>query len=221
MKKRLLCLLISLSIAAPLAIFPALGVESDLPVLPNEPDPVVVQKDAPIPEELPAALKEVPNNVCPVPKTEDLRLLMPQDSGFSLFSARAVEQAVAVEISADGKVAGTIRFTLDSSNHTALLIGSDPGIDGMLVVPSSISCEDTEYTVTAIGDSAFAGQAELTQLWLPHTVSSIGYEAFMNCEQLLAVGTYDDEGTADPYALPQQVSFIGGRAFRGCTRLGG
>ncbi|MCI8651788.1 MAG: leucine-rich repeat protein [Oscillospiraceae bacterium] len=173
-----------------------------------------------VPEAMADAEPERPEAARPLPPDSQARALQAENDP-ALFSARALSSTITVELSTSGKVVGNVIFALDDANHTAALVQADPGqsVDGMLVIPRTLTHQDTEYTVTAIGPAAFAEQTGLTQLWLPQTITEIGYEAFMNCDRLKAVGSYDDQGYANPYALPEKVSFLDVRTFRGCTRL--
>ena len=61
--------------------------------------------------------------------------------------------------------------------------------------------------VTAIGEGALAGYAEMLTLKVPDSVTSIGEGAFKNCVKLNSVG------------LPDTVSYIGANAFENCLSL--
>ena len=82
--------------------------------------------------------------------------------------------------------------------------------DREIVIPSTISYNDVEYTVTAIGDDAFytSGSSVLmASITIPSTVTSIGKNAFWNCTALTTI------------TIPSSVSTIGELAFNGCTGL--
>ena len=141
----------------------------------------------------------------------------------ALGAAETVQNTVSCQITSEGKTVGTVYFTLDNVHSTAclVLVDRDKPAAGMLTVPKVITHGGVDYTVTAIGHSAFAGQTGLTQVWLPDTVNEIGNDAFKNCDHLQAVGTYDGQGNADPYALPKGLLLIQPLTFRGCVRLAG
>ena len=61
--------------------------------------------------------------------------------------------------------------------------------------------------VNVIGDGAYSGCTNLTNVRIPSTVSSIGNRAFLNCVVLLDA------------SLPDSVTAIGDYAFSGCTSL--
>lgn len=73
-------------------------------------------------------------------------------------------------------------------------------LDGVttIILPSSI---------TAIGDYAFAGCADLRGVCVPNAVKSIGAEAFRDCTNLEAV------------YIPTGLDRIGSGAFEGCPKL--
>lgn len=63
------------------------------------------------------------------------------------------------------------------------------------------------YTVTAIGDSAFEGLYDLKSVKMPSTITAIGDCAFGSCESLTSV------------TIPSGVTEIGDSAFEYCTSL--
>ena len=66
---------------------------------------------------------------------------------------------------------------------------------------------DIGNTVTSIGNEAFWECQGLTSVAIPDSVMSITYEAFYKCTSLTSV------------AIPDSVTNIGASAFQGCTRL--
>ena len=53
-----------------------------------------------------------------------------------------------------------------------------------LVLPSTVSSDGTNYTVTAVGDSAFNGKQWIKTLRMPDTIRRIGSRAFGSCNGL-------------------------------------
>lgn len=85
-------------------------------------------------------------------------------------------------------------------------------------------------TVTAIGDFAFYGSEDLTEVTLPNTVTSIGESAFDSCDFLKRIilsnslNSIDDFAFADCNSLlevniPDSVTEISRSAFKGCCNL--
>ena len=79
---------------------------------------------------------------------------------------------------------------------------------GSITIPSSVTYEGVEYSVTSIGSSAFAffdfyGCSSLTSIILPGNsqLTSIGDYAFYGCSSLTAI------------TLPEGVTNIGVQAF--------
>lgn len=61
-------------------------------------------------------------------------------------------------------------------------------VEGQIVLPSKVIYNNTEYTLTEIGDySFFHNFNNLTSVSIPNTVTSIGKYAFDNCTGLTSV----------------------------------
>ena len=120
----------------------------------------------------------------------------------------AVIAAAAVALSADGSDAVT--YTDDSgiiyeaSGTTATVIGWE-GASSELTIPSKITVDGKEYSVTKIGDRAFYGQ-DIKTIVLPDTLKTLGSDAF-SCND--AVETVEIPGSVDSYA----------HSFSGCSSL--
>jgi len=78
---------------------------------------------------------------------------------------------------------------------------------GSVVIPSTVTYNDTEYSVTSIGSSAFRACSGLTSVTIPESVTSIGAYAFYWCSSLTSV------------TIPNSVTSIGDCAFGGCSGL--
>ena len=67
------------------------------------------------------------------------------------------------------------------SSETAEVTYGEEKYSGEVVIPSSITVEGKEYTVTSIGKDAFRNCSGLTSVTIPNSVTSIGQGAFAYC----------------------------------------
>ncbi len=75
---------------------------------------------------------------------------------------------------------------------------------GDLIIPETVTYRGTTYTVTAIGNAAFAYCHEVNSVNIPNTVTSIGNYAFNSLVRLKSVN------------LPNSIKHIGEYAFVSC-----
>ena len=78
---------------------------------------------------------------------------------------------------------------------------------GGVIIPETIAFDGTTYSVTSIGDGAFANHSGLTSVTIPNSVTSIGNAAFSGCSGLTSV------------TIGNSVTSIGKYAFCYCSRL--
>ncbi len=78
---------------------------------------------------------------------------------------------------------------------------------GDVVIPSTITCNNTTYSVTSIGRVAFICCSDLITVSIPNSVTSIGERAFDGCSKLTSVN------------IPNSVTSIERGVFRGCSDL--
>ena len=78
---------------------------------------------------------------------------------------------------------------------------------GDVVIPSTITCNNTTYSVTSIGRVAFICCSDLITVSIPNSVTSIGERAFDGCSKLTSVN------------IPNSVTSIERGVFRGCLVL--
>lgn len=73
-----------------------------------------------------------------------------------------------------------INYDIDLENKTATLAKytGDAKYEGEITIPSKITYEGEEYTITAVGVEAFLECADITEMTLPSTITSIGDRAF-------------------------------------------
>lgn len=104
-------------------------------------------------------------------------------------------------------------FTLDEENKTATITKYN-GTDANLVLPSTLSVTEEgeyiageDYSVTAIGNDAFASNYFIHYVTIPEGVTSIGANAFGTCSYLLNI------------SLPESLTSISSDAFSKCSNL--
>ncbi len=78
---------------------------------------------------------------------------------------------------------------------------------GSVTIPSSVTYSGTTYSVTSIGDEAFACCDGLTSITIPNSVTSIGESAFFSCDGLTSI------------TIGNSVTSIGASAFSNCRGL--
>ena len=106
----------------------------------------------------------------------------------------------------DVKIDG-ICYNLNSEGKTAEVTSGEEKYSGEVVIPSSITVEEQEYTVTSIGYETFFSCSGLTSVTIPNSVTSIGESAFWKCSGLTSV------------TIGNSVTSIGKYAFRECSGL--
>lgn len=97
-------------------------------------------------------------------------------------------------------ITGTLTVSVSNS-------GSNNSYSGDVVIPSTVTNDDTTYFVTGIDDSAFRLSTGLTSISIPTGITTIGEWCFTNCSKLTSV------------TIPNSVTTIGIRCFQNCTGL--
>ena len=89
-------------------------------------------------------------------------------------------------------------FDFTSTLNTCVILGAKESVGSVLILP--------EY-VTGIGNGAFSGCRELTEIAFPERLTEIGELAFSDCTGLVEL------------VIPETVRKIGAGALSGCTSL--
>lgn len=146
-----------------------------------------------------------------------------------------VSHAASRSLNTDNKDDQGLTYTLNA-DHTATVANyynSTP--DGVIDIPDTVTKDNIDYTVTAIGNNAFES-LNVSSVFIPATVTSIGPFAFRFCKFLATVTFAEDSqlksiglgafyGTEQAYPrfkeikIPDSVETIGNAAFRYCQNL--
>lgn len=103
---------------------------------------------------------------------------------------------------------------------------------GMVNIPATVPYKGEIYSVTGIGNDAFAGQQNLTTIVIPKSVEIIQYQAFSGCPNLTSVVFVSDGDlktierrafrackTLTSITLPKSLTYVGEDVFNGCSKL--
>mgnify|MGYP003441348454 FL=1 len=133
--------------------------------------------------------------------------------------------ASAYDVEVDG-----IYYNLVPNGNVAEVTNGANKYEGDITIPSSIKVNDTEYSVTSVGNSAFEDCISLTSITIPNSVTSIAGYAFNGCISLTSI-TIPNSVTSigmcafrhcrslTSITIPNSVTSIGGDAFYGCSSL--
>jgi uncharacterized repeat protein (TIGR02543 family) len=135
--------------------------------------------------------------------------------------------AVATGVNVSG-----VLYTVYSDN-TATATGCDSSVTA-LVIPASITYNETSYNVTAIANNAFSSKRTITSVSLSEGLTAIGNNAFKFCRSnasidkfpstLVTIGNSAFYGNSLLQKLPDfpdTLTSIGNQAFYSCTVLSG
>lgn len=101
-----------------------------------------------------------------------------------------------------------VKIYYNQTSPTTVEVTKNPDkYSGGLDIPSKITHNGASYTVSSIGEFAFANCNELTSIVIPNSVTNIGANAFWVCQSLNTV------------KIPDSVVTIGSSAFGGCKNL--
>lgn len=151
-----------------------------------------------------------------------------------------VSHAATRSLNTDNKDDQGLTYTLNAADHTATVANYDNSTpDGVIDIPDTVISGGQPYTVTAIGDSAFNPSyttTNVSSVFIPATVTSIGGFAFRCCKFLATVTFAEDShlksigdsafsGTNPAHPrfkeiqIPASVKTIGTKAFHNCQDL--
>lgn len=143
-------------------------------------------------------------------------------------------------LNTDNKDNQGLTYTLNAADHTATVANYDNNTpDGVIDIPDTVISGGQPYTVTAIGYSAFGSLStpiNVSSVFIPATVLSIGDSAFIYCDalttvtfaensQLKSIGRAAFWGSEQVYPrfkeikIPDSVETIGNGAFYDCRDL--
>ena len=98
-------------------------------------------------------------------------------------------------------------YIIDEENHYVSVAAADrENVSANLEILSKVIYNDEEYIVTSIRKDAFSN-CNITSVFIPETITSIGNCAFRDCGNLTSV------------TIPNSVTNIGAEAFSGCTNM--
>ena len=134
-----------------------------------------------------------------------------------------------------------IVYHILSEDAATVEMASHKGYEGDLSIPEQVVHDGKTYSVTAVGDYAFAEWWGLTSVTIPASVTTIGDYAFGNCSSLTGIevvpenpdycsidGVLYDKAvsrlmqcppTKGSVTIPGSVTTIGNGAFTGCSIL--
>lgn len=135
----------------------------------------------------------------------------------------------------DNKDDQGLTYTLHADRTATVANYDNHTPDGVIDIPDTVTKDNIDYTVTAIGNNAFES-LNVSSVFIPATVTSIGPFAFRFCKFLATVTFAEDSqlksiglgafyGTEQAYPrfkeikIPDSVETIGNAAFRYCQNL--
>ena len=102
----------------------------------------------------------------------------------------------------DNAVAVTLGMSFETRGSLSGLLGdafsgNSDKYSGEVVIPSTVTYNNTTYTVTSIANLAFAGCHKVTSIVVPESVTAIGKGAFWDCSALTSI------------TLPEKLDILG------------
>ena len=127
--------------------------------------------------------REIPSN-CEV-KISDICLIRHRDN--------KIEAPEVEKLSYEPFEQGDYSYEVTSySKHEASILNDNQEREGTYMVPLFVTIKDTVFTITGIGEWAYASQ-KFTSLIIPPFIKKIGRYAFLNCSSLREVHSVSAE----------------------------
>ena len=123
-----------------------------------------------------------------------------------------------------------VSYRLNNSTHTAEVIKEYNKLyTGQVIIKDIFTYQGVEYTVTSIGENAFADCIDLTSVTIPNTITSIKNFAFCGCRNInsinipnsvtsIGAGSFSATGLTS-IIIPNSVTSIENSAFSDCNNL--
>ena len=130
-----------------------------------------------------------------------------------------------------------VNYELNDFMNQAFVVSMPGKYTGDIEIPSSITYNNKNYSVTHISDYAFSGCSDLTSITIPNSIQTWGYSVFSGCTGLTSVTlncntmvSRDDALTniimksifgeqVKEYIIGDDVTSIGRYIFSGCSAL--
>ena len=142
---------------------------------------------------------------------------------------------VFIKLSADIFVVDSLRYRVVSKEKMTVSVSSTytnelDTITESVVIPPSVTYNDTTYTVTSVDRFGFWYCLKLSSISLPETIDTIRYRAFAGLDKLeqveipssvkvLEAGVFSSCFKLKHVKLPAKIDFIGSDCFKLCTKL--
>lgn len=126
---------------------------------------------------------------------------------------------------------GIFTYSLDETTSKATVTGlADGVIDTNVTIPSIVTHGGTDYEVTTIAESAFAGCTNLVTVTISDGITTFGESVFSECsnlttvylpESLVTLSDYTFDGcvSLESLSIPANVANWGTDFVQGCTSL--
>ena len=118
------------------------------------------------------------------------------------FALSVASNVFAEEVQIDG-----LWYNLSGTTAKVIKYKNNVKYSGDIVIPNTVSYDNTDYNVTSIGDGAFRDCSGLTSIKIGNSVTSIGKYAFYGCSGLESI------------TIGNSVTSTGFMAFSGCNNI--